>query len=161
MLVALQHRYGIDSAEAAHLMKAVPVIHLHGTLGDLGDVDLAADKRPYSSKVTSELIQSAARKINVVHEDIGHYPEFERGKELLRAAEEIWFLGFGYLRENVERLGKANFTAAGRIGRPRLYGTAYGLENSEKARAFVALGTSLNVGEIRDDILMFLRKSWT
>jgi hypothetical protein len=166
MSITLQSRYGIGSDEAENWMKAVPVIHLHGQLGALGGTNDDAGSRPYHPNVSPLGIKIAARGIHIVHEAIAENPEFTKAKALLREAEEIWFLGFGYLPANVERLGSESFvTAGGRRGPLRLMGTAYtatGMERSSIQRTVSPRSDpQLILGGANEDILRFLRERWS
>jgi hypothetical protein len=164
MLTALQNRHNLTREQAVDLMRPVKVVHLHGDLGALGDcIDEDAGTRPYESSVSDMAIKLAARRIRIVHEEIADEPQFRDARELLAAAEQIWFLGFGYLPKNVERLDKASFSAPGRRGALAVFGTAFGLRNSERTAANMAVGSikpQLILGNPDEDVLIFLRDRW-
>lgn len=160
MLVALQHRHGITAKEAGQLLvDTVSIEHLHGQLGSLPDYGHATNVRPYAQSVTPDSIRLSAQAISVVHEDIDSHSQFQRARDLLLTADQIWFLGFGYYPVNVERLGKENFiiTSARNVG---LWGTAYGLASAERVRVLAAVNSGLNIGGPEDDVLTFLRERW-
>jgi hypothetical protein len=164
LLVALQNRYDIGPAQAAQLLAAIPIIHLHGQLGHLGALNLDLGVRPYQTAIAPETIKLAAAGIKVVHEDIGHYAQFAKASELLRAADEIWILGFGYLERNVRRLGLNAFNRPD--GRAlKLWGTAFGLGDAEKSDAVTlvtaGIAPGLTCGERGWDALTLLREQWT
>jgi hypothetical protein len=53
-----------------------------------------------------EVIDICVKNIKVVHEDItdGRDKDFEQANRLLREAECIYYLGFGYGKVNMDRL---------------------------------------------------------
>lgn len=164
LLVALQNRYNIGPTQAAQFLAAIPIIHLHGQLGQLGEkLDLDAGMRPYDGAIAPATIKLAAAGISVVHEDIGHYPQFTRANDLLRAADQIWILGFGYLERNIKRLGEHAFNRPD--GRSlTLWGTAYGLGHAERAMVVNlvtdGIAPGLSAGERDWDALTLLRERW-
>src|SRR5262249_39858655 len=63
-------------------------------------------RRPYRPEVLPEDMAIAMKNIKIVHEDISDRDEdFNRARELLGQAHRIYFLGFGYARVNLERIG--------------------------------------------------------
>ena len=163
MLVVLQYRYGVDRATALALMESIPVIHLHGDLGDLAEhVDQKNLARPYMPSLSPTTIGIASKRIRIVHEKIDEEPQFAAAKKLLATANNIWFLGFGYLPRNMERLGKENFTRFGQPTIVHLKGTGYGLLDAERHAAERTVGNSqfFDLGGPDEDVLTFLRKTW-
>ncbi len=118
----------------------------------------------YNAGVTRDTVRQAAKSISIIHEgdDIPSEPQ-AKAQDLLRNAEDIWFLGFGYDPLNVQRLNPELF-----VHRPgvSLRGTAFDLLKSETRKAKRAVeGTtgdsqSLELGGKGEDILTFLRKEW-
>jgi hypothetical protein len=101
---SLQNTYKITDEECAAALKAIPIIHLHGSLGDLPWQ--AANGRPYSSELSKQAIQARIDGIKIIHEDItdGRDLDFEYAKKLMQDADRIVFLGFGFNQTNAERL---------------------------------------------------------
>lgn len=164
LLEALQNKYGIGLTQAQQLLDEIPIVHLHGQLGKLAaKVDPQTGTRPYMVNLAPASIALAAEGISIVHEDIGSYPQFGRARDLLRTAEQIWILGFGYLRENVERLDQISFWDGGGRGL-QLFGTFYGLADAEirAAKDLVTRGQSPGIahGAPDWDVLRLLRERW-
>lgn len=128
----------------------IPIIHLHGKLGDLPWQSRVG--RAYDQEVSPQVIEMCARGIKVVHEDIrdGRDKEFKRAKELISDAERVYFLGFGYGETNIERLGIKDWPG-GKQGR----GTAKGLKTRERQRASRLMGDKVYLDDM--DCLEFLR----
>ena len=116
-------------------LKSIPILHLHGTLGEF--INGPKNYRPYSDDSTPDMITRASDSILIIHETNHASAGFGRARELIQAAERICFLGFGYDQRNVERL----------VGTDRLFqnkiltGTAYGLTWAEKYSAHSRLAT--------------------
>lgn len=98
---ALQNRFQLDERAATEELATVPIVHVHGILGAYPEV-------PYESSCSEHELQAIAQKIQVIHEiadpeDGFCSPAFEAGHALLRTAERIYFLGFGFHHENIRR----------------------------------------------------------
>lgn len=101
----LRERYRSDE-RAVEVMNQFPIVHVHGSLGDL--IPLKSSGREYNHELNPESIQIAASDIIIVGEASGETPEFEKARALLSEAKRIVFLGFGYHPESVKRLGIFN-----------------------------------------------------
>jgi hypothetical protein len=125
----------------------VPVIHVHGKLGKLG-ASLDAVKRtvPFNSSLSAEAIAVAAREIRVIHQARPDTPEFFAARKALREAERVYFLGFGYNRLNVLRLGIRRPWSAARHAKCLVRGTSLGISARDWVRACnVALSGNMPV----------------
>lgn len=143
-------------AQAARQLReaVLPVVHLHGALGEVADKVLTAPDRMQLN--TLEFHRSVAASIRIVHEE-KPTGEYQTAHEWLRQAEVVCFLGFGYHPTNVKRLDLLT-QIRGRAG-VFFGGTAFGLEEAEIARAQAALQLG-NGNFLRSDVdaLMYLRR---
>ncbi len=160
---ALKNSYGLNDAEAADLLTAVPIVHVYGMLGQ--PHFLAEDGRPYSPKVTPQTIKSCASNIKIIHELSGSTDELDKAHALIKDAKTVCFLGFGYHPINVGRL------QVNELMRPsaRLLGSAYRLGRDEIRRAGelfkqhwerITKGTRPRhfvLGDTDEDILKFIK----
>ena len=92
-------------------MKSIPIIHLHGRLGYLPwETTEAKDTREFTAKVDSTALQTCVSQIKVIHESVsdGRDQDFKKAKALLKKAEHIYFIGFGFNLPNIKRLGIDN-----------------------------------------------------
>lgn len=96
-LMSTYRHTGDDPAPCWVQLKKIPIVHLHGQLDDL-------HQRPYSKTLTPEIIKQSAPHIKIIHENIADDPQFTQAHDLLRKAERVYFLGFGYHPVNLERL---------------------------------------------------------
>lgn len=94
-LVIRNRLRGARSETVEKHVSHIPVIHLHGQLGDLRT-------RPYSDEL--DQIQLAAAGIKVIHAVNPRTPEFRAAHAALSGAKRIYFLGFGYNETNLTRL---------------------------------------------------------
>jgi hypothetical protein len=106
LITSLQNTYGRNEPTCAQIMSQIAIIHLHGRLGYL----------PWQGKnvhvpfqvggpVDHRILEESQRRIHIVHEDIAdRNEEFLIARRLLFEAKRIYFLGFGYAPQNVERL---------------------------------------------------------
>jgi len=100
-LKVLETRRG-SPEKAINEMKSLEVVHVHGWLGELAPY--ALDGRSYSPEIEPGDISKAAENIMVIGEASEETEAFARARELLKAAERIVFLGFGYHEKSVQRL---------------------------------------------------------
>jgi hypothetical protein len=97
----IQQRFKKDAAEAASILAGLPIVHVHGILGDY-------PATPYDKDATPEVLLKLSEKIQIIHE-IPHQegefcnPMFKEANWMLQSAERIFFLGFGFHLENVQR----------------------------------------------------------
>jgi hypothetical protein len=108
---ALKHLYNKSDAEIAEALQSTPIIHLHGSLGPLpwqepGGIDYyPLFRRGNDPHETGKRIKVASENIVIVSEAQPKSKEFELANQRIKEAERVYFLGFGYYRVNLERLG--------------------------------------------------------
>ena len=146
----LSASFGLSDADVIELLEAVPIVHVHGLLGQLPRL-AEGGTRPYDTTVTPEIIQSSARQIRIIHEadDLGK--EFGLAHGMIGAAKRVCFMGFGYHPANVERL-RINDLCTG-----DLVGTTLGMEGAEISRAAKLFKSGLNAIHSDQNVHLFLR----
>lgn len=88
------------SIKAQTVCRALPFLHVHGSLGDY-------DAFPFGGSIKDDVHDIASHSIRVVHDaDIGK-SEFAKVHQLIRDAERVLFIGFGYHEQNMKKLGLA------------------------------------------------------
>lgn len=98
---ALIARFGLSSDDASSTISHIPIIHVHGSLGQYPVV-------PYESQCDSNELLEISRHIKIIHEvpdpknDFCNR-EFEQANNLLHEAKRIFFLGFGFHPDNIRR----------------------------------------------------------
>lgn len=102
----LIYKYGKTTEEAAAVLKTIPIIHVHGSLGKLPWQISRTNEfsRPYNESHDAKVILDAANQIIIVSEGKDTSVEFQEASNLLKNANRIYFLGFGYNDTNLHRL---------------------------------------------------------
>jgi hypothetical protein len=121
LLRAVQATYHVTADEAAQLLSCIPIVHVHGTLGQLPGLMLAgsAPTRSYDPLVNLKTIEAAQRSIKIIHENIDDSDELAHARRLIEESSTVVFLGFGFHQRNVERLklaGSLQGSLRGTIG---------------------------------------------
>jgi hypothetical protein len=102
LITALTHSYNLSESDALEKLKSIPIVHLHG---DLGEIDpRLPQSRNFGEALTVDGLKLCCERIKIIHESIEDDKEFKRAWKLLNDAERIYFVGFGYHQTNVERL---------------------------------------------------------
>lgn len=99
---ALRNSYGKTDKEVADKLNGLRLIHVHGSLGRLPwQLDTESGIVPYGS--VAHAVQ-ASESLKILHETTDDTPEFEKARDLIKHAERVWFLGFGFHDVNLKRL---------------------------------------------------------
>jgi hypothetical protein len=139
--------------EASEQLEQIPIIHLHGMLGLLPHI--RGTGRDYSAGLNPDVIRIAADGIKIVHE-VQPDKEFQQAKQLIDDAQDIVFLGFGYLETNIERLQALPSDSP---EEPRQwFGSAYGLGEGEKQILGQRFFQRLQLANRQDDCLETLKR---
>jgi hypothetical protein len=97
------NNYGVKLVTAAQGLRSLPILHVHGMLGEYAAPPLA--DYPYGWRSDSQMLDTARNSIRIVHESDASSPEFQKAHELLKNAKKILFVGFGYRESNMNKLG--------------------------------------------------------
>jgi hypothetical protein len=174
LLGALRERFNKNEDECRKQLQKLDLIHLHGTLG--GTPLTSASARAYGAIKDHAALASCLDDILVIHESARISAPWARAHELLNLASAVVFLGFGYNRLNLERLGidrncrgrhrRSPTSARWAVGNgvpdsAVIYGTRRGMTNSEvSAKVLPLIGSpqDLEHGEHSErDVLEWLR----
>ncbi len=104
LLHALQSRYGKPLDQCVEKLRRIPIVHIHGELGGLPELECEGPRRPYTNKTEPRYLRVAMNGIRVVHEATPDDERFEKAQKALEDADYVIFLGFGYLAANIGRL---------------------------------------------------------
>jgi hypothetical protein len=134
---SLMNTHGRDEAACADVMSRLQIIHLHGRLGYLPWQGKPMHVPFQSGTLINPLIiESSQREMRIVHEDItDRDSEFKSARRLLQDAKRIYFMGFGYASQNVERLKYSKIAAP-----QEAQGTALWLTQKEEGEARALFG---------------------
>lgn len=124
---ALKGKYGKTDEETADKLKQIPIVHVHGQIGQL-PWQSSNNGRGYRRRHTPEELKKSSSEIKVVHESTGNAEaKFNEAIVLLNKATNIYFLGFGYHKLNLERLKIIDLD----INNKSILGTSFHLTNRE------------------------------
>ncbi|MFK5892319.1 MAG: hypothetical protein QM504_03760 [Pseudomonadota bacterium] len=131
---ALIARLQINTNEASTILSHVPIVHVHGSLGNYPNI-------PYGSNCQPHELLDISKKIQIIHEvsdpeDGFCNREFKQSNELLNQAERIYFLGFGFHPDNIRRF--RFFSPEKTIDR-EIHATARGIGSVELANLITRL----------------------
>ena len=119
-----------DIEECKRKFSQVPIVHLHGKMGELPD--FPGQTREYATDLSPETLKIAADGIQIVYEVNENNDAFLCARDFLRSAETIVFIGFGYDPLNIRRLFRdMPDVDESEFGQPNtartICGTAFGL----------------------------------
>jgi hypothetical protein len=103
---SLMNSYGGSAEDCAAVLRRMPIIHLHGRLGYLGwQSERNVIPFQVGGPITAQQIDISQSELRIVHEDIAdREKDFQAARRILAEADRIYFMGFGYLGRNIERL---------------------------------------------------------
>ena len=130
LYTALRHSYGEGIPESAAKLRRIPIVHLHGQLGRLAELEENGQK--YEPRVTGGIVQERSKQIKIIHETTDDHllsdPQFKAAHRMLTGAKRVCFLGFGYDSTNLRRLLQPTNVLAGKW----VVGSAMGFTDAEK-----------------------------
>src|SRR5262249_10209399 len=104
LFLFLKAFFGMTDADAARLRGAIPVLHLHGSLGGEKWLDEnRPESRQYEPAASPEQCVALLDRLRIVHEEIDR-DELKRARDWLHDTETVCFLGFGYHQLTLKRL---------------------------------------------------------
>lgn len=150
---ALISYYGIKKERAYEILAKIPIIHVHGMLGEF--IEGSPNFRDYSPDLNIQNIEISSNMIHVFHEKSLDADKIKKQAESLIAnAKTVCFLGFAYHPVNFKRIGIEAFKL-----QVKMVGSCYGMGNAEKKAVLSALD-KLQLGEPGQDNLNFLRENF-
>jgi hypothetical protein len=150
LIAAIQTTFDLTVSQAIGYASAIPIVHVYGSLPVQQSAHQFGPTPPSPAAV-----RAAAKGLIILHEGVDDSPEFEKARELLNAARFRAFLGFGYLKENVERLKVDTWL---RVGTAPASGTTLGMSSGEVIRMQRMFPTSLPVKVLHADCLAGVRE---
>jgi hypothetical protein len=154
---AFRERFGASDEEAASFVTHLKILHVHGRLGSLPWQESGGF--PYGDGNSLARVREAAAGIRIIHEADGKTEPFNLAREALRQARYVFFLGFGFHRLNVERLGLP-FEKIPRFNgdeKWHLSGTCYGFTSTEHSILRERLGGQVDFPGLGLQIHEFMR----
>lgn len=132
LATSLSRTYKKNAQEVAEKLRELQIVHVYGQLGNLLHRDQT--HAPFGGIPEDHMdayVLRGAQGIRVVPEGRIDSPGFEAAQKLLKAAKAIYFLGFGFDKLNIERLGAPDVFLVER-GRPKaVHATVLGMTPAE------------------------------
>jgi len=113
--------------ECEEKLNQLRIVHVYGSLGRLewqcDDPQHSIPQVPYGKRLDRDSVLSAAKSIKIMPEGQEPGIEFDKARSWIKYANSLYFLGFGYHKTNMERLGIEI------LNRPsKVMGTSLGLD---------------------------------
>ena len=117
-----------SDAECKEKLNQLHILHVYGSLGRLewqsDNTNIPLTQVTYGGELDNTSVVPAADNIKIMSEESGELPEeFQEARILIANAKALYFLGFGYHKTNMDRLG---IDASERPS--KVMGTSYGLD---------------------------------
>jgi hypothetical protein len=110
LIRGLVERYSLRPEPVWDAVRRFGFVHLHGSLGVLPEQASPSTRQEFvrfgapPSEGLGLVLQIADRSVHIVHDADQRAAQFDEAKQLLRTAEQIFFLGFGFGKINAGRL---------------------------------------------------------
>jgi hypothetical protein len=152
----------VPEVKVINEINGIRIIHLYGQIAPLVWQD-AQNGFEYKHRITHNLLVRCKKNLRTIYEETEN-PGLKEAEKLIEEAEQIFILGFGYAKENMEVLGLPKLIPPS----CRVYGTGFNLIEEEikrirsaiyggrKTRGNIEPITKIESGDI--DCLMLLRK---
>ena len=154
LYVSLKNKYGGDQEKCREALEGIRIVHVHGRLALLPWE--SKEGFEYDGTVTPDKIRQSADSIKIIPEVADDAESFSDAHDLLKTAERVYFIGFGYEEANIRRLGLGHLP---REGVRALAGTSHGLTEKERENALrrlrAAAGPSVPVEFASDEFFGF------
>ncbi|MFT3911463.1 MAG: hypothetical protein QM737_18715 [Ferruginibacter sp.] len=107
LMTALQNQFNKTEQEIAEKLKKIPIVHLYGKLGMLPWETVKPEEysREYNPKILPHLLRRSSKSLKIIYDKVElDNAEFKQARQLISSARKVYFLGFGYHKDNLERL---------------------------------------------------------
>lgn len=157
---ALIHSYRLTPNEGQQLLEVIPIVHVYGSLGAIPVDSNDANGIPFGAPATPDVMVRSAENIRILHESEDSSPSIKAAHSLLRTAERVILLGFGYDATNLRRV-----LSYGPGPTQEFYGSTFDMTVKERDNLQITLmGRGISGGlrfidRSNKDALAFLRET--
>jgi hypothetical protein len=130
ILEFLQHDKNCKNDEIFRNFEKIEIIHVNGSIGNLKDIEFGKDKEVIGSWEDSDEIhpnyEYIIKNMKTIweYDDKGREQEQKRIIEIFDKSKRVFFIGFGWLEDNMKLLGLDNREKKILSGK-KIYGTAF------------------------------------
>jgi len=117
--------FEVPEERKTQTLKQLKILHVYGQIAPLKWQN-PSDYADYKTQMNESILQNAANKIRTIYE-VKENPELKEAQSLLKQADKIYFLGFGFAQENMKVLGLPGLIPE----ECQIFGTVLGLESKE------------------------------
>lgn len=131
------------------VLNKIPIIHLYGKIDPLPfEPNMSNNGRPYGKGYTLSQFKSYKENIYIIFENIPGLlsKNFLQAHELMKNAERIYFLGFGFHPQNLDRLLPKNLDR-----KIFVQGTSLGVPDETKSAFFEKINRKQPINGVIDD----------
>lgn len=146
-----------DPKEIYKALNNIKIYHVYGKVAPLPwEDDTKRNCLEFKSEIDINVLNYFHKNIRVIDERSEESVEFEEIQKDIKEANHIYFLGFGYAKENLDLFNLDTILDRSK----QIYGTAFGLYEQEyrKVVSFFKQKKILNPTIVPDDCLTLLRK---
>lgn len=119
----------VPESQIVQSLKSLKILHIYGQIAPLKWQD-SAQGVDYRPPINVSLLRNASSYIRTIYEEQKN-PELKEAQDLIKQAEQIFLLGFGYAAENMQILGLPGVIPPGNC---QVHGTAFNLNKQEVDR---------------------------
>jgi len=115
-----------DEVKALEAFKSIKIIHVYGGFNNF---PWESEGISYDDVVTKDILTKYSSGIKIMSDE-RQTDDLKKAQEFISLAHNVYFIGFGYDRKNLERLGFQYHQSMGQ-NIEYLTGTAFGMKNTE------------------------------
>lgn len=130
LLLAISETFKLNRQDAYDVLSRLRIHHVYGTLGEY-DLDLGYRYGDHNQEEQYEAIKRAAHSIKTIPSE--RIDVDMKAQDYFNESKQIYFFGFGFDRQNCQRIGLTNFFAdyVNQYG-VNIYASAFALTKDEK-----------------------------
>lgn len=155
----LKWGYNLPEDAASEIAIQIPIVHVHGQIGVLPwDHRNSGGVLEYGGNPEPDYLRRVSQEIKIIHDEtLNDCDPFKIARKWIGNAESIVFLGFGYHRLNMKRMGLTLPEIVAFENKKRIYGTCFCMTEAELQ---IHRESCIGVwGNLTFDVLDFLRNT--
>ncbi|MBU2937445.1 MULTISPECIES: hypothetical protein [Pacificibacter] len=127
---AIQTYENVDAAEAKRLLDLIQIIHPYGTIGDLPELSDEEKGIAFGENEPVTFIKHFKAEMTIqTFGEANAGGQRDEAQAAIKASQNLVFLGFGFLPQNVGYLGRATDLTVGPNKFRKVFATTYGMSS--------------------------------